>query len=141
MNAKILVAGIIMFGLIQLIPYGHSHDNPPVLNEVHWDTPQTKALFTKACADCHSNLTKWPSYSSVAPVSWLIMHDVEEGREHLNVSMWGKQKKNKGKDAAEEVEEGEMPPAIYTVMHPEAKLTNQEKTALIRGLKATFGED
>ena len=141
MKIKIVAAGILVFGLIQLIPYGRAHSNPPVLNEVHWDTPQTKVLFTKACADCHSNLTKWPSYSSVAPVSWLVTHDVAEGREHFNVSMWGKQKKNKGKDAAEEAEESDMPPAIYTVMHPEARLSDQEKAALIRGLKATFGED
>ena len=141
MKVKILLSTIAAFGAIQLIPYGTAHSNPPVLSVVHWDSPETKTLFGKACADCHSHATRWPSYSSIAPVSWLVTHDVDEGREHFNVSMWGKQKKNEGDEAAETLEEGEMPPAIYTLMHPEARLSDQEQTALIRGLKATFGED
>ena len=71
----------------------------------------------------------------------MIARDVEEGREHFNVSMWGKQPKNKGKDAAEEVKEGSMPPWFYLPTHPEAKLTDSEKQELIDGLTQTFGKE
>ena len=138
---KVLLIIIGLFLLIQIIPYGRDHTNPPVVSEVKWDSPKTKVLFNKACADCHSNETKWPWYSNVAPLSWSIYNHVIEGREHFNVSMWGVQKKNKGDEAAEEVEEGEMPLASYLIAHPEARLTKEEKLTLIKGLKNTFGSE
>jgi Haem-binding domain len=67
------------FLLIQLIPYGHDHANPPVGAEPAWDSPATRELATAACFDCHSNETEWPWYTSVAPFSWLTQRDVEEG--------------------------------------------------------------
>lgn len=135
-----LIGGLMgLLILIQLVPYGHDYTNPATVAEPAWDTPQTRALFMRACGDCHSNETVWPWYSRIAPVSWLVAHDVDEGREHLNISQWGVQKKNKGDEAAEEVEEAEMPPAIYLPTHPEARLSEAEKTQLIAGLKATFG--
>jgi len=136
---KILIGAIALFVLIQLIPFGHDYANPPVVAEPAWDTPQTRTLFMRACGDCHSNETKWPWYSRVAPVSWLVAYDVAEGRENFNASNWGQQKRNKGYDAAEEVEEGDMPPGIYLPAHPEARLSADEKKSLIAGLKATFG--
>ena len=139
MKTKILIGAFILFVLIQFIPYGRDHANPAVVAEPQWDTPQTRALFMRACGDCHSNETKWPWYSHVAPVSWLVAHDVEEGRENLNTSTWGRQKRNKGYDAAEEVEEGDMPPFFYLPAHPEAQLDDAEKQQFISGLKATFG--
>ncbi|WP_151900524.1 heme-binding domain-containing protein [Sulfurimonas hydrogeniphila] len=138
---KILLIGFGLFIAIQFIPYGRDHTNPPVVAQVQWDTQETQALFQRACADCHSNETKWPWYSNIAPLSWSIYHHVDEGREHFNVSMWGVQKKNKGDEAAEEVEEGEMPLASYLIAHPEARLTKEEKQALIAGLKNTFGNE
>ncbi len=138
---KILLILVGLFILIQFIPYGKDHTNPKVVAEVAWDSPQTKEIFMRACGDCHSNETKWPWYSNVAPLSWSIYHHVEEGREHFNVSMWGAQKKNEGEDAAKEVEEGEMPLTSYLLAHPEAKLSDSEKKAFIEGLKKTFGEE
>ncbi len=138
---KLLISLIILFGLAQLIPYGKDHTNPPVLAEPNWDSPKTKEIFMRACGDCHSNETKWPWYSNIAPISWSVYHHVMEGREHFNVSMWGKQKKNEGEDAAEEVEKGEMPLKSYLLAHPEARLSDADKKALIDGLKKTFGEE
>ncbi|MEA3228481.1 MAG: heme-binding domain-containing protein [Campylobacterota bacterium] len=126
---------------IQFIPYGNDHTNPPVLAEPKWDSPKTKELFNRACADCHSNETKWPWYSNIAPVSWLVQYDTEEGRKHFNVSMWGKQKKNDGDEAKEKFEDGEMPPWFYVLPHPEAKLLESETEELAKGLLATFGEE
>ncbi len=138
---KILLTLVALLIAIQFIPYGKDHTNPKVVAEPKWDTPKTRELFMKACADCHSFETKWPAYSNVAPVSWIVYNHVVEGREHFNVSTWGHQKKNEGEDAAEEVEEGEMPLTSYLLVHPEAKLSENEKELLIQGLKNTFGEE
>lgn len=140
---KLKIAGAVAVAAIaiQLIPYGKDHANPPIVSEPQWDSPRTKELFARACADCHSNETQYPWYSNIAPVSWLIAHDIDEGREHFNVSMWGIQKKNEGEEAAKEVKEGEMPMWFYTVPHPEAKLNDNEKQELISGLKKTFGSE
>ena len=136
-----LLGILVIFVLIQLIPFGRQKDNPPVNQEPQWDSQQTRDLAQAACFDCHSNETVWPWYSNIAPISWVIADHVEEGREHFNVSAWGVQKHNEGEDAAEEVEEGEMPVFGYTFTHPEARFTQEEKARLIKGLKATFGEE
>ena len=138
---KITLAVVGIAVAIQIVPYGRDHYNPDVVKEPRWDSPRTKVLFDRACADCHSNRTRWPAYADIAPISWLVTHDVNEGREHFNVSLWGVQEKNKGDEAAKEVEEGEMPMAIYTLMHPEARLSDAEKKALIEGLRKTFGSE
>ena len=123
----VILAGVILFGMIQLIPYGRDHTNPRVVQEPNWDA-QTRAIAQKACFDCHSNETIWPWYSNIAPVSWVIQNDVEEGRHHLNFSEWGRWESN---EIGEVVAEDEMPPDQYILMHPEAKLTNAEIKALI----------
>ncbi|MCX6061063.1 MAG: heme-binding domain-containing protein [Campylobacterales bacterium] len=141
MIGKILAGVVVAAVAIQFVPYGKNHINPPIISEPKWDSPRTKELFNNACANCHSHETKYPWYSNVAPVSWLLQRDIDEGREHFNVSVWGAQKKNKGKDAAKEVREGEMPPWFYLPTHPEAKLTDTQKQELISGLEKTFGKE
>lgn len=125
--------------LIQIVPYGREHANPEVLREPEWDRPRTRELFFRACKDCHSNETLWPWYSVVAPTSWLVQRDVEEGRSHFNVSQWG-QAEDHGDEAEKLVREGEMPPWFYRPLHPEAQLTDSERQDLVAGLTATFGE-
>ncbi len=129
-----------IFVALQLLPYGWQRTNPPVVAEPGWDTPRTRELFFRACADCHSNETRWPWYSKVAPVSLLIVKDVEQGRRHLNVSEWQREQRH-AHEAAEKVREGEMPLPIYLPAHPEARLGAAEKAELIRGLEATFGTE
>ena len=141
MKYKILGAIVLVMIAVQFIPYGKNHANPPVMAEPEWDSQQTRDLFVRACADCHSNETRWPWYSHIAPLSWLVQYDVEEGREHFNVSMWGIQKKNEGTEAKEEFEEGEMPPWFYVLLHPEAKVSKNERETFSNGLLATFGEE
>jgi hypothetical protein len=138
---KYKIVGIFVLTVIaaQFIPYGKDHVNPSIVAEPTWDRPKTKELFSRACGDCHSNETKWPWYSSIAPTSWLIQHDINEGRGDFNVSMWGVQKKNEGTKAAEEVKKGDMPLWFYLIPHPEARLSDNEKNELIHGLVATFG--
>jgi hypothetical protein len=120
---------------IQLIPYGRNHTNPPVFTAPHWDSPRTRELFTRACADCHSNETVWPWYSNIAPMSWLVQRDVDEGRGKYNISTG----RGEADEAADKVSEGEMPPAQYIMLHSDANLSTSEKQELIQGLLATFG--
>jgi mono/diheme cytochrome c family protein len=124
------------FLLIQLIPYGRDHTNPPVVAEPAWDSPATRELAAAACFDCHSNETEWPWYTSVAPISWLTQHDVEEGRATLNFSEWNRPPETD--EVSEAIREGSMPPWYYRLLHPAARLSDAELEQLIAGLEATF---
>ena len=125
------------FLAIQLVPYGRDHVNPPITGEPAWDAPDTRALARQACFDCHSNETEWPVYASIAPTSWIVQRDVEEGRAVLNFSEWGRPQEE-AREAAEEVLEGEMPPTPYMLLHGHARLTPFERDRLARGLARTL---
>jgi hypothetical protein len=133
-----LLALAAAFVIAQLIPYGWDHSNPPVVAEPAWDSADTRALAVRACFDCHSNETRWPWYSYVAPTSWLMRKHVDEGREVLNFSRWDRSYPEAG-ESAEVLLESEMPLESYLMLHPKAKLTAEEKQALARGLTATLG--
>ncbi|MEZ5991593.1 MAG: heme-binding domain-containing protein [Planctomycetota bacterium] len=136
----VLLGLLVLAAVIQLVPYGRDHSNPPVTGEPQWDSATTRDLAKRTCYDCHSNETDWPWYSNVAPVSWLVQRDVDEGRSKLNFSEWDRKQKH-ADEAAEEVRDGEMPLWIYLPTHPEARLTEAEKQQLITGLEATFGKE
>lgn len=123
---------------IQLVPYGRDHTNPPVTAEPPWSSPEVRTLAERACFDCHSNQTRWPWYSNVAPASWLLQRDVDVGRRHLNFSEWDRPQKD-AKEAPEEILEGEMPMGIYILMHREGALSAHEKDVLVEGLRETLG--
>lgn len=134
----ILIILIAIIIVIQFVPYGRNHSNPITLAEPKWDRVQTKELFSRSCADCHSNQTTWPWYSNIAPVSWLVQKDVDKGRAKFNVSELGRSAENEVDEAAEAIQEGKMPMTAYLIMHPDANLSSQEKADLTRGLSATF---
>lgn len=134
---KILTGLAVVFVAIQLVPYGRSHTNPPVRQEPPWDRLETRLMARHACMDCHSNLTAWPWYSSVAPISWFVQHDVNEGRRELNFSEWERPQKE-AREAAKAVRSGEMPPRSYLWAHPDARLQPAEKEALAIGLENTL---
>ena len=125
--------------VIQAVPYGRVHDNPPVIAEPRWNQPATRDLTVRACYDCHSNETVWPWYTNVAPISWLTTRDVEEGRSKLNYSNWGSGEQEI-EDMVEVVEKGEMPPVYYGWVHASARLSETETQQLVEGLRATFGQ-
>lgn len=126
---------VVLFGVIQLVPYGRDHTNPTGGKRIAWDSERTHQLMSGACMDCHSNETKWPWYSNVAPISWLVQSDVEEGRAELNLSTDAAEVE----EMIETIREGSMPPWQYKPAHPSARLSDREKQDLIRGLQATFG--
>ena len=137
---NLLLGAIGLWVAIQFVPYGRDRTNPEVMAEPSWDGPRTRELFFRACKDCHSNETAWPAYAAVAPASWLVRWDVDEGRSHFNVSEWGRPK-NHGDEAAGLVREGEMPLWYYLPTHPEARLSEAERAELVAGLVATFGDE
>jgi hypothetical protein len=97
--------------------------------------PEIGELLRTACYDCHSNETRWPWYAHVAPASWLLARDVNEGRKHLNFSAWGKYAEGRRLLAldgiAEEVAESEMPLPPYLLLHPEADMDSSARARLI----------
>ena len=127
----VLSAGMVLVGNVAV-----AHDNPPVTTTIPWDSPETEALMRAACMDCHSNETRWPWYAYVAPMAFLVSKDVTEGREEMNLSTGHRVE---GHEMIEMIERGEMPPAVYLPLHPEANLTDAQKDALIAGITATFG--
>ena len=97
-------------------------------------TPQVAAIFDRSCNDCHSNKTRWPWYSNVAPVSWFVINHVDEGRRQLNFSEWGRytQRDVEGmlKQICREVKSSSMPLSSYTPMHPGSKLSTEDVKTL-----------
>ena len=146
-------AGIVLLvaAAIQLFPA--LPDNPPVVREPVWDSPKTRALTVQACYDCHSNETQWPWYSRIAPVSWLLAYDVVEGREDLNFSEWDRHAvsdidpdepfapKTLVERIEDEIRSGRMPPDLYQLNHPAARLSDAEREALIAGLLRTVEQN
>ena len=131
---------LVMLPVIQAVPYGRAHSNPPITGEPQWSSPRTRELMARACFGCHSNEVEYPSYASVAPISWVVEAHVAEGREKVNYSEFD-QRQRDADETIEVIEEGSMPPAYYTRFgrHPEAKLTSAELQELIDGLRATPG--
>ena len=132
MLKKILIGLVGVFILIQFIPVDRS--NPPVTKEI--DAPSNvMSILKTSCFDCHSNETKWPWYSYVAPVSFLISSDVTDGRKHVNFTEWDKYDEKKQEKKLEHisdaVEEGWMPLSKYILMHKEAEL-DQAKIKIIK---------
>jgi mono/diheme cytochrome c family protein len=129
------MVGLAVFVLLQLVPYGRDHGTPIVeeVDPLAWPTADAEDAFIGACADCHSNDTEWPWYSNVAPVSWMVQHDVDEGRGAWNVSEGDAV--DEAEDAIELIESGDMPPFPYPLAHPDAELSDEEKAALIAALE------
>lgn len=106
--------------------------DPSLAIEAHLQLdPKVAAVLDRSCNDCHSNKTRWPWYSNVAPVSWFVIDHVDHGRSHLNLSEWGKYTREEQRTAlgqfCELVKEGWMPLSSYTPLHPGSKLTDADK--------------
>ncbi len=134
-----VAGGLGLFVLIQLVPYGHGHKNPPVTQAAVFHSAAVQQIVTNSCADCHSNLTKWPWYTNVAPASWLVQNDVSGGRKIMNLSEWDKPQPPLD-EIVEKIQSGEMPPLKYKVMpnHSAARLSSKQKQQLIAGFRQLY---
>ncbi len=104
--------------------------NPPIIGNL--EAPSVvQNIFRTSCYDCHSNETQWPIYSKIAPISWVIIKDVKNGRKKLNFSSWEKNWTEKQralkKEIWDEVNNDNMPPSQYVLLHPNAKLDISQK--------------
>lgn len=137
----IAIGAVLTFGLIQAVPYGRNH-NAYVASrsgEMKWDTPRTRELTVNACYGCHSDQIEYPSYASIAPISWAVQSHIDEGRDKLNFSRFTDTSR-RFDDVIEVIQDGSMPPSYYTRFgkHPEANLSNAEIAELVAGLKASL---
>ena len=128
---------LIVIALIQFIPVNRV--NKPVDQKVNFinvfGTPgNVQAILKKGCYDCHSNETVYPKYAFIAPISWMIKHHINEGREHLNLSEWGNLNKDLKKsmlgNSVRSVKDYSMPLPAYITKHPQANLTKAERVLL-----------
>jgi hypothetical protein len=139
LRAVLLVFGAMLavFVLIQFVPYGRAQANPPETAPFRWSSPQAGAIATRACYDCHSDRTRHWWAVEVAPFSWLAQHDIDAGRARLNFSDWN------GSLSAQELKrvlDGGMPPLQYTLLHPDAKLSADQKKQLLAGFEQSLAD-
>ncbi len=138
---KIVLGILVLFLVIQFMPKGlfplsnpQAEESRGIQASAKTLKPEIHGVLRRACYDCHSNTTVWPWYSKVAPISWLLSHDVAEGRRELNFSQWAdyslKRQDRKLTEVCEQVQRGEMPVWYYKPMHPQANLSEQDKTAI-----------
>ena len=136
MKISVVVGGII-FILIQFIQPDRTNPqfDPAWTMQSQLNVPSNiNSLLERGCKDCHTNRTVWPFYAYVAPASWLVSHDVTEGRKNFNMSEWGKYKFSKKVQKLsgiyEAVTDRSMPLPKYVPLHPEAKLSDAERDTL-----------
>jgi hypothetical protein len=129
----ILLVAAILLVVIQFV--GPAKSNPTIdpalsiASQMHVD-PKVEAILQRSCFDCHSDHTRWPWYSNVAPVSWFVINHVNDGRRNLNFSEWGnydqKRRARRLEQMCDMVRTGEMPLSSYTPLHPGSKLTDED---------------
>jgi len=105
--------------------------------------PETVAIVRRACQNCHSDEAAWPWYSHIAPVSWLLAHDVHQARSHMNLSHWQDYSTNDRlrllSAMGSAVRNREMPVARYVLLHPEARLTDAERQKIYQWTRSERG--
>ncbi len=134
---KAAVSAVVLWGGMQFIRPDRT--NPPAdpaasFEAVVKPSKEAAAVLKRACGDCHSNETVWPWYSKVAPISWVVADDVKRGRAHVNLSEWNQlgpeMSRKRMREMCEEAQGGGMPLFSYTLMHPKAKLSASDVSAI-----------
>jgi cytochrome c len=128
------------------LPFAHPfgpvrrQHSPALLPGVQWDDPRALALFERACQNCHSQRTEWPTYSYLPLVSWALEKDVAEARKHMDLSRWDQYSADERQDLlariGAEVRKRQMPLPRYTLLHPEARLSEAEIEVIYEWTKA-----
>lgn len=131
--ARTAIGVAILFLVIQF--HRPERTNPPVdeaetLFAMLPVPEEVQSILRRSCFDCHSNETRWPWYSHVAPALWLVARDVETGRSRMNLSEFGKYKPLRALSKldllCEEIHDRRMPLPIYLTLHPGARLSEGE---------------
>lgn len=145
---KVLIALFILLVVIQI--FQPRRTNPPVVSSrslmAHVQVPEdVYSALIHSCGDCHSNQTRWPWYSHVAPLSWVIIDDVNEGRRHMNFEDWEvledpKEAKDRLVDICPEIQQKGMPPFSYRIVHKDLRLNPQEIASICSWSQAFQGD-
>jgi hypothetical protein len=131
-----IVLAVIFAGMQFIRP---ARTNPPVdesrtIQAQAHVAPETAAILDRSCNDCHSNQTRWPWYTNVAPVSWFVIGHVNDGRRQMNFSDWAQYSTDDQqgylKKICREVKSGGMPLPSYLWLHHEAKLSSEDVRVL-----------
>jgi hypothetical protein len=130
--ARAAAAALVAAVAAQFVPV--TRDNPPDAYVI--DAPaEVRTIIERSCYDCHSNHTRWPWYSRVAPVSWLVGRDVHRARKEMNFTDWPQfdfeEQEHLMADIAKNIERGKMPLAQYLIMHPDARLSLDDRQRLL----------
>ncbi len=146
-RVKMVLLALVVF-LIGIQFFQPERTNPPVIPSralsSHVAIPKNvQASLMRSCGDCHSDQTTWPWYSHVAPVSWMVVDDVNQGRRHMNFQDWEAQPSPKQAndvlaDVCKEIRQNAMPPFTYRIAHKNVKLTQPESDAIC-AWSQTFG--
>jgi len=143
-GAKIAVAAVVLFAGVQLVPV--DRNNPPVDSSrtlfVREAMPaQVAGVLRRSCLDCHSNQTRWPWYSYIAPTSWIVAHDVHAARRQMNFSEWAgysdKKREEKLDGICEQVVNGDMPEGKYALIHRRARITAEERVLICQWVESS----
>ena len=135
----ILVTLLVILIIIQLFHpaknISKAPESPNDIAAMYTEPDNVHTILAKACNDCHSNNTRYPWYNNIQPVAWWLNDHIQEGKHELNFNEIGtynlRRQYNKMKEVKEQVKEGEMPLGSYTIIHTDARLSDQEKTTLI----------
>jgi hypothetical protein len=133
---------LVLLGIQMVRPAKTNPVSDPKLDlKAHTQVPaEVSAILDRSCRDCHSNQTRWPWYSHVAPVSWIVAEDVEHGRSHVNFSEWAKYDAKQADKAldemCEELEKKGMPLVSYTWAHAGTRLSDAEVKTVCDWTKA-----
>ena len=136
-RTKVVIAGLAVLAGVQAIPVDRS--NPPVeatrtIFASEALPAKVETVLRRSCQDCHSNQTHWPWYSYVAPISWVVAHDVHAARRQMNLSEWAsysaKKRESRLNGICEQVVNGDMPEGKYALIHRRARVNEDERAAI-----------
>lgn len=135
---KILIILLVVFIAIQFIQPARNTNGqvlPPDISKVVSMPENVQSLLQVACYDCHSNHTRYPWYTYVQPIGWILRNHISEGKKELNFSDFGtysqRRQESKFKSIVSQIKDGEMPLYSYTIIHKNARLSKEEKALII----------
>ena len=146
MKKKLIIIIGSLFLILQLFPISknQSKEYSKDISTIEKITPDVKNILQSSCYDCHSNNSNYPIYASIQPIEWWLQHHIDEGKEELNFSEFAgyspRRRFHKLEEIKEQIVENEMPLYSYTIVHTQAKLSEQQKSILINWVNSTMAK-
>jgi cytochrome c len=129
-----VIRQLCLFAAASVLALPFVHPFGPVRQQRSGNPLPDAPLLAKVCGNCHSERTEWPLYSYLPGVSWVLEKDVADARSHMNLSRWSEYSAEERRgllgSIAAEIRSRQMPPARYTMLHPEARLSEADIQAI-----------